>query len=111
MEGYEKWVEQHRPDLCMVVGDVNSTVACRLVAAKEHLPVAHVEAGLRSFDCGMPEEVNRVITDAIIDLLFVTEQFRDRQPGQGRPFQRGHSSGWQCNDRQSRAHVTPCSRT
>jgi UDP-N-acetylglucosamine 2-epimerase (non-hydrolysing) len=74
MEGYEGWVEQQRPDLCMVVGDVNSTVACTLVAAKEHIPIAHVEAGLRSFDRGMPEEVNRVITDAISDLLFVTEQ-------------------------------------
>lgn len=74
MEGYEKWVVEHRPDLCMVVGDVNSTVACTLVAAKEHIPVAHVEAGLRSFDRGMPEEVNRVITDSISDMLFVTEQ-------------------------------------
>jgi UDP-N-acetylglucosamine 2-epimerase (non-hydrolysing) len=74
MEGYEGWVGQHRPDLCMVVGDVNSTVACTLVAAKEHIPVAHVEAGLRSFDRDMPEEVNRVITDSISDLLFVTEQ-------------------------------------
>lgn len=74
MEGYKDWVERHRPDLCMVVGDVNSTVACTLVAAKEHIPVAHVEAGLRSFDRGMPEEVNRLITDSISDLLFVTEQ-------------------------------------
>ncbi|MGA2085548.1 MAG: UDP-N-acetylglucosamine 2-epimerase (non-hydrolyzing) [Terracidiphilus sp.] len=87
MEGYEKWVEQHRPDLCMVVGDVNSTVACRLVAAKEHLPVAHVEAGLRSFDRGMPEEVNRVITNAISDLLFVTEQ-----SGIDNPVREGHSN-------------------
>jgi UDP-N-acetylglucosamine 2-epimerase (non-hydrolysing) len=73
MEGYGAWVEEHRPDLCLVVGDVNSTVACALVAAKEHIMVGHVEAGLRSFDRRMPEEVNRVVTDAISDLLFITE--------------------------------------
>jgi UDP-N-acetylglucosamine 2-epimerase (non-hydrolysing) len=74
MERYGVWIQSNRPGMCMVVGDVNSTVACALVAAKEHIPVAHVEAGLRSFDRTMPEEINRIVTDAIADMLFVTEQ-------------------------------------
>ena len=67
-------VQQDRPDMVLVVGDVNSTIACALVAAKESIPVVHVEAGLRSFDREMPEEINRVLTDAISDLLFTTEE-------------------------------------
>lgn len=67
-------VQQDRPDMVVVVGDVNSTVACALVAAKEGIPVAHIEAGLRSFDRSMPEEINRVMTDSISDLLFTTEE-------------------------------------
>ncbi len=73
MTGYEGWVNENRPDICLVVGDVNSTLACSLVAAKMGIPVAHVEAGLRSFDRTMPEEVNRVVTDSISELMFVTE--------------------------------------
>ena len=73
MKRFEPVVEQYRPDVVLVVGDVNSTVACALVAVKLGVKVAHVEAGLRSFDRTMPEEINRLLTDAISDLLFVTE--------------------------------------
>ena len=74
MVEFEKTVEEHRPDLILVVGDVNSTMACAIVGAKSHIPVAHVEAGLRSGDRRMPEEINRLITDSISDYLFVTER-------------------------------------
>ena len=73
MRRFEPVVLAERPDLVIVVGDVNSTVACSLVAVKLGVAVAHVEAGLRSFDRSMPEEVNRVVTDAVSDLLFVSE--------------------------------------
>jgi UDP-N-acetylglucosamine 2-epimerase (non-hydrolysing) len=71
-------VQQDRPDMVLVAGDVNSTLACALVAAKEKIPVAHVEAGLRSFDRSMPEEINRILTDALSDLLFTTEESANR---------------------------------
>ena len=66
-----------RPDWVMVVGDVNSTLACALTAVKLHIAVAHVEAGLRSGDRGMPEEINRLCTDAVSDLLFTTDELAD----------------------------------
>jgi len=73
MRRFEGVLLQVRPDAVLVVGDVNSTLAAALVAKKEHFPVAHVEAGLRSFDRQMPEEINRLVTDAISDWLFATE--------------------------------------
>jgi UDP-N-acetylglucosamine 2-epimerase (non-hydrolysing) len=74
MKRFEPVVLEHKPDVVLVVGDVNSTIACGLVAVKSGVKLAHVEAGLRSFDRSMPEEVNRVLTDSISDLLFCTEQ-------------------------------------
>ncbi len=73
MRRFETLVEEQSPALVVVVGDVNSTIAAALTAVKMHVPVAHVEAGLRSFDRAMPEEINRILTDRISTLLFVTE--------------------------------------
>jgi UDP-N-acetylglucosamine 2-epimerase (non-hydrolysing) len=73
MKRFEPVVLDERPDALVVVGDVNSTIACALTAVKLGVPVAHVEAGLRSFDRSMPEEINRLLTDAISDWLFVSE--------------------------------------
>lgn len=74
MRRFEPVLERECPDAVLVVGDVNSTIACALVAAQKQTPVVHVEAGLRSFDRSMPEEVNRVLTDQLSELLFTTER-------------------------------------
>jgi UDP-N-acetylglucosamine 2-epimerase (non-hydrolysing) len=74
MKRFEPIIEAEAPQSVLVVGDVNSTIACALVATKLGVPVIHVEAGLRSYDRAMPEEVNRVLTDQISDLLFTTER-------------------------------------
>ena len=78
MRKFGELVEHDRPDMVLVAGDVNSTLACALVAAKERILVAHVEAGLRSFDRTMPEEINRILTDTMSDLLFTTEESANR---------------------------------
>lgn len=74
MKAFEPVVLKHKPDAVLVVGDVNSTIACGLVAVKLGVKLVHIEAGLRSFDRSMPEEINRVLTDSISDILFCTEQ-------------------------------------
>ncbi len=74
MKAFEPVVIEHKPDAVLVVGDVNSTIACGLVAVKLGVKLIHVEAGLRSGDRSMPEEINRILTDSISDLMFCTEQ-------------------------------------
>jgi len=77
MIAYERLCLEHRPDLIVVVGDVNSTLACALVAAKMCIPLAHLEAGLRSRDRSMPEEINRILTDAVSDILWTPSSDAD----------------------------------
>ena len=74
MCAFEDSIKEYKPDMILVVGDVNSTLACTLVGSKLQIPVAHVEAGLRSFDRRMPEEINRIVTDNLSDILFITEE-------------------------------------
>ena len=74
MMAFEKVCLEEHPDVVVVVGDVNSTVACALVAKKLGIRVGHVEAGLRSYDLTMPEEINRMVTDVLSDFLFVSER-------------------------------------
>jgi UDP-N-acetylglucosamine 2-epimerase (non-hydrolysing) len=74
MQRFEPVLDEQAPSAVLVVGDVNSTIACALVAVKKGIPVVHVEAGLRSGDRSMPEEINRVLTDQISDQLFITER-------------------------------------
>lgn len=74
---FEKVVHDWQPDWVVVVGDVNATAACAITAKKEHVQLAHVEAGLRSGDMEMPEEVNRLVTDRLSDLLFTTDELAD----------------------------------
>lgn len=94
MRRFEPVLHEQRPSAVLVVGDVNSTIACALVAAKEGVRVIHVEAGLRSFDRAMPEEINRVLTDQISDLLFTTERHaRDNLEREGIAADRIHFVG------------------
>lgn len=85
MIGYENAIQEWKPDVCIVVGDVTSTMACSIVAKKAGIKVAHVEAGIRSGDWTMPEEINRVVTDSISDYFFTTSEEANvnlRQAGQ-----------------------------
>lgn len=79
MIAFEKYLEKNRPDMVIVVGDVNATMACAIVAKKLNILVAHIESGLRSFDRTMPEEINRLLTDAISDILYTPSQDADQQ--------------------------------
>jgi UDP-N-acetylglucosamine 2-epimerase (non-hydrolysing) len=94
MKRFEPVVLEHRPSCVVVVGDVNSTMACTLVAAKLLVPVVHVEAGLRSFDRAMPEEINRIVTDQIADLMYTTERSaHDNLAREGIAASRMHFAG------------------
>lgn len=94
MQRFEPVLIERRPDWVFVVGDVNSTIACALVASKLDVRVAHVEAGLRSFDRSMPEEINRVLTDRLSDLFFVTEPAgMENLTREGAPMDRCHLVG------------------
>ena len=94
MVRFEPLLIAEKPDLVLVVGDVNSTLACSLVAAKLQIPVAHVEAGVRSFDRSMPEELNRVVTDTLSDFLFTPSRFADENLlRQGIPAEKIHFVG------------------
>ncbi len=75
---YEKLIIENIPDICLVVGDVNSTMACSIVAKKMNVKVAHVEAGIRSNDISMPEEINRMVTDSITDYFFTTSIYANK---------------------------------
>ncbi len=91
---FEPVLERFAPGAVVVVGDVNSTIACALVAAKREIPVVHIEAGLRSFDRTMPEEINRVLTDQLSELLFTTERSaRENLKREGIPDERVHFVG------------------
>jgi UDP-N-acetylglucosamine 2-epimerase (non-hydrolysing) len=94
MVAFEAVCLSERPDLVIVVGDVNSTMAASLVAAKLVIPLAHIEAGLRSFDRTMPEEVNRLVTDRLADLLFTpSRDANDNLVAEGTPLERIHLVG------------------
>tara|TARA_Y100001958_G_C21248481_1_gene581283 strand:+ start:7729 stop:8811 length:1083 start_codon:yes stop_codon:yes gene_type:complete len=78
MSKYEKVLFKKKPDLCVVVGDVNSTMACAITAKKMNIKVAHIEAGIRSNDISMPEEINRMVTDSITDYFFTTSKIASK---------------------------------
>jgi len=94
MVAFEKVCLEHKPDLVIVVGDVNSTMACTITAKKLGIKVAHVEAGLRSRDMTMPEEINRLCTDVLCDYLFTTDHFADENlRAEGLPAEKIHFVG------------------
>lgn len=111
---YERILQQApRPDLCVVVGDVNSTLAAALAAKKCGVPVAHIEAGLRSFDPSMPEEINRVATDSISDYFFATtatavQHLQKSGVGEGRIFWVGNPMADTLLVRRADFYAPPC---
>jgi UDP-N-acetylglucosamine 2-epimerase (non-hydrolysing) len=113
MKRFEPVVLEQNPDLVVVVGDVNSTLACALTAVKLGIPVAHIEAGLRSFDRTMPEEINRLLTDAVSRWLFVSEKsgvenLRNEGIGNDRVFFAGNvmiDTLLACRDRAERSSI------
>ena len=110
MRRFEPVVDTTHPSCVVVVGDVNSTLACTLVAVKKNIPVAHVEAGLRSFDRAMPEEINRLLTDQISDLLYTPERSAaENLRREGIPAERVHFVGNVMIDAltASREHAVP----
>jgi UDP-N-acetylglucosamine 2-epimerase (non-hydrolysing) len=114
MRRFEPVLDQEAPDAILVVGDVNSTIACALVAAKKNVKVIHVEAGLRSYDRGMPEEINRVLTDQISDILFTTErEAEENLRKEGIAGERVHFVGNVMIDtlKSQLPHATPVSET
>ncbi len=114
MKRFEPLIGRFRPAAVLVVGDVNSTIACALVAAKLGVPVLHVEAGLRSYDRAMPEEINRVLTDQLSDLLFITEaDARENLRREGIDPARVHHTGNVMIDTllAQRAHAVPARET
>lgn len=114
MRRFEPVLDRERPAAVLVVGDVNSTIACALVAAKKGIAIIHVEAGLRSFDRSMPEEINRVLTDQISDLLFTTEMSaRQNLLREGIAESRIHFVGNVMIDtlRENLAHCVPAAST
>lgn len=114
MRRFEPAVDEHRPSCVLVVGDVNSTLACTLVAVKKDVPVVHVEAGLRSYDRKMPEEINRVLTDQVADRLYTTERSAaDNLQREGVPLERVCFAGNVMIDslRANLAHARPGANT
>lgn len=94
MEEFETVLAQQKPDLVLVPGDVNSSVACALVASRNNIPVGHIESGLRSFDRTMPEEINRILIDDLADLFFITEQSGlDHLLQESKPIEKCHFVG------------------
>ncbi len=94
MERLKPLIEAERPDLMIVPGDVNSTLAASLVAAKTLVPLAHIDSGLRSFDPTMPEEINRIVTDRLSDYLFLhSDEAVENQRAEGTTEQRMHFVG------------------